>query len=131
MLNSLFKGFLAATALKLLENYRLLSIQWLRLEAAKTYLRGLRIVRLSVIGLILILLLTGLISVGFLFFHIWLFILLPWTVGSKAILGMLLGLAYMIIGGGILGMITKEKTWIEKSGAKEMLNKAIGQPQKD
>ena len=131
MFKHLLKGLLSALAFKVLDQYRHLSIQWLRIEAAKSYLHGIRMARLSAIGLMLMGLMIGLISFGFLFFHVWLFILLPWTIESKAILGMLLGLAYMIIGGGVLGIMVDEKTWLEKSGAAEMLNKAIGQSQKD
>ena len=131
MLKCLLKGFLSALAIKVLDQYRHLSIAWLRIEATKSYLHGVRLVRLSAIGLVLIGLMIGLVSFGFLFFHVWLFILLQLPLESKAVLGMLLGVAYMIIGGGVLGVMLNEKRWIKKSGAAEMLDKALGQSHKD
>ena len=68
----------------------------------------------------------GLIGVGVLLFHAGLFILLPWTVETKAILGIFLGLAYVAIGCIVLHAAMNEKTWMEKSGVAEMLEEAIG-----
>lgn len=130
MFKNLFKGILAAIAIKLLENYRHLSIQMLRIEVTKSYLHGVRTARLSAMGLICLGLVIALICLGVLLFHVGLFILLPWTVKSKALLGMFLGLVYMFTGGMVLRSAMDEKTWMEKSGAAEMLAEAIGKPQK-
>ena len=131
MLKYLLKGILSAIAIKLLDNYRHLSIQLLKIEAAKSYLHGVRMARLSAIGLMRMGLVIGLVGVGALLFHAGLFLLLPWTVEAKAILGMFLGLAYVVIGGVALRAIMDERTWMEKSGAAEMLEEATGQSQKD
>jgi len=80
--------------------------------------------RLSVIGLMLMGLMTGLICVGVVLFHAGLFVLLPWTVKSKAILGMFLGLAYVVIGCAALRVSMSERTWLAKSGAASMLKEA-------
>jgi hypothetical protein len=87
--------------------------------------------RLSAIGLMRMGLVIGLIGVGSLLFHAGLFILLPWTVETKAVLGMFLGLAYVAIGCVVLHASMNEKTWMEKSGAAEMLEEAIGQSKRD
>jgi hypothetical protein len=76
-------------------------------------------------------LMIGLICVGVVLFHVGLFILLPWTVETKAVLGMFLGVTYVVIGVVALRAIMDEKTWMEKSGAAEMLEEAIGRPKKD
>ena len=131
MLNSLLKGFLSAVALKLLDHYRQLSVQLLKIEATKAYLQGVRMARRSAFLLILMGIVLGLISMGALLFHVGLFILLPWTVEAKATFAIILGLACMVIGGSVLGIIMNEKTWMEKSGAAEMLNEATGQPHKE
>ena len=73
----------------------------------------------------------GLIGVGMLLFHAGLFILLPWTVESKAVLGLFLGLAYVAIGYVTLHADINEKTWMEKSRVAEMLEEATGQSKKD
>ena len=104
-----------------LDNYRHLSLQLLKIEAAKCYLHGVRRARLSVIGLMWLGLMIGLIGVGVLLFHAGLFILLPWSVQTKAILGMILGSAYVAVGGVALHAAMDEKMWMEKSGVAEML----------
>ena len=131
MFKHLIKGFLAVIAIKLLDNCRRLSIELLKIEAAKCYLHGLRMARLSAIGLMLMGLVIGLICVGALLFHAGLFVLLPWTVETKAVVGMFLGLAYVAIGCVVLHAAMNEKTWMEKSGAADMLEEAIGQSKKD
>jgi hypothetical protein len=131
MIKNLLKGFLSGIAVKLLDNYRNLSVQLLKIEAAKSYLHGVQMARLSAIGMMRMGLEIGLICVGVLLFHAGLFILLPWTVGTKAVLGMFLGVAYVVIGVVALHANMDEKTWMEKSGADEMLEEAIGQSKKD
>jgi len=131
MFKYLTKGLLAGIAIKLLDNCRHLSIQMLKIDAAKCYLHGVQMARLSAIGLMRMGLVIGLIGVGVLLFHAGLFILLPWTPETKALLGMFLGLAYVAIGCVALHVAMNEKTWMEKSGAAEMLEEAIGQSKKD
>ena len=121
MVNYLLKGILAAIAVKVLDNYRHLSVQLLRIEAAKSYLCGIRTARLSAMGIMLLQLVIALICLGVLLFHIGLFILLPWGVKAKAALGMVLGLAYVLTGAVVLRKALDEKTWIEKSGAAKLL----------
>ena len=127
MLKCLAKGLLSAIAIKLLDNYRALSVQLLKIEAAKSYLRGVQMARLSVLGLIGLGLLIGLICIGVLLLHAGLFILLPWTVEAKAVLGMCLGAAYVVIGAVALSAAMTQKAWMEKSGAAEMLKEAAGE----
>jgi len=93
-------------------------------------LHGVQMARLSALGLMRMGLMIGLACVGVLLFHAGLFILLPWTVEAKAVLGMFLGLAYAVIGGVVLRATMDERTWMEKSGAAEMLADATGQSKK-
>jgi uncharacterized membrane protein HdeD (DUF308 family) len=57
-------------------------------------------------------------------FQAGLFILLPWTLKAKAILGLVLGVTYVVTGGVALRAAMDERTWMEKSGAAEMLKEA-------
>ena len=127
MFKNLFNGMLSAFAIKLLENYRHLSIQLLKIEVAKAYLHGVKTARSSAIGLLCLGLLIGLICVGVMLFHIGLFILLPWSMESKAILGMVLGLIYITTGVIVLRAAMDEKTWMKRSGATQMIKEAMGQ----
>jgi len=130
MFKDLLKGLLAGIAVKLLDNYRKLSLQLLKIEVTKSYLRGVQMARWSAIGLLGMGLTIGLICLGLLMVHVALFILLPWTVEAKAVLGLCLGLAYVVIGGVVLRAALDEKTWMEKSGAAKMLREATGQSEK-
>jgi hypothetical protein len=131
MFKYLTKGLLAGIAIHLLDNCRHLSVQVLKVEAAKCYLHGVRMARLSAIGLVRMGLVIGLIGVGVLLFHVGLFILLPLIPVAKAVIAMCLGLAYTAIGCFMLHAAMDEKTWMKKSGASEMLEEAIGQSSKD
>ncbi len=124
-------GILSAIAIRLLDNYRHLSLQLLRIEVAKSYLQGLQMARLSAIGLMRMGLLISLISVGMLLLHAGLFVLLPWTLEIKAVSGMILGSVYMVAGGVALRWSMNEKTWMEKSGAMEMLEEVTTRSRKD
>jgi hypothetical protein len=130
MFKHLFKGVLSAIAVTLLTHYRHLSIQLLKIEAAKSYLHGVRMARLTVIGLMQMGLVIGFICIGMLLFHAGLFILLPWTVKAKAVLGLFLGVIYVITGGVALYVAMDEKAWMAKSGAAKMLEKITGQSKK-
>ena len=131
MIKYLLKGVLSGIAVKLLDNYRRLSVQLLKIEAAKSYVNGVRLARLSAIGLMRMLLVIGLIGVGVVLFHVGLFVLLPWTLEAKAVLGMILGLAYVVLGVAVLRAATDERMWMKKSGAAEMLEDATGQRKKE
>ena len=130
MFNYLLKGLMSAVVARLLDNYRHLSIRLLKIEAAKSYLHGVRVARQSALGLMWMGLLTGLVCVGLVLFHAGLFILLPWTVKAKAVLGMLMGLGYVAIGGFALRAEMDEKTWLDKSGASDMLREVTGDTRK-
>lgn len=125
MIKCLFNGLVSGLAAALLGNYRRLSIQLLKIEVTKSYVQGVRMVRVSVIGLILMGLIIALMCIGMVLFHVGLFVLLPWSVKTKALLGMILGLVYMGLGAVALRAATDEKTWMEKSGATAMLDDAI------
>lgn len=127
MLKYLINELLSVFAVKVLGAYRHLSLQLLKIEAIKSYLHGVRLVRLSALGLMWLGLIIALICVGVLLVHAGLFILLPGTVRTKAVLGMFLGLAYVGIGGAALRAAMDERKWLDKSGAAKMLQKATGQ----
>ena len=131
MFKHLTKGLLAGIAIKLVDNYRRLSLQILKIEAAKSYLHGVQLARLSAIALLRMGLVISFIWLGVLLFHAGLFILLPWSVGTKAVLGMILGVTYVVGGCAALHVSMKEKIWMEKSGAAEMLEEAISQHKQD
>lgn len=131
MFKNIIKGLLAGITINLMDNWRRLSIQLLKIEAAKFYLHGVQMARWSSINLMRMGFAIGLIGVGILLVHAALFVLLPWTVEAKAVVGLFLGLAYVAIGYVTLRATTNEKTWMEKLRVTEMLEEATGQSKKD
>ncbi|MBF0244171.1 MAG: hypothetical protein HQL31_02705 [Planctomycetes bacterium] len=131
MLKSVVKRLLAGTAIKRLDDYRQLSIQLLKIEVARRYLHGVRLARRSALGLLQLGLVLGFIAIGALLMHAGLFILLPGSLETKALLGVALGAIYVLIGTVVLGAGMKEKTWMEQSGATTMLKDATGQSLKE
>jgi len=131
MFTNLLKGILSAIAVKVLDNYRHLSIQLLKIETAKSFLHGVRLVRMSVIGLMGLGLVIMVIGLGALLFHVGLFVLLPWTLETKAVMGMILGVLYVTVGCVVLHKAMDERTWMKKSGADRMLEDATGHSSKD
>ena len=127
MFKYLIKGLLVGYTVKLLGNYRSLSAQLLKIEAAKCYLRGVRLARESAIGLIRMGLVIALIGFGALLVHVGLFLLLPWSVEAKAVLAMILGLAYVAVGVVLIRREMSEKTWLEQSGVAKMLEEVADQ----
>lgn len=124
MFYTLFKGYLVAIAVKLLDNYRHLSVQLFKIEVAKSYLHGVRLARLSVLGILGLFFLIGLICLGVILFHVGLFLLLPWSLNAKALLGLILGLLYMSVGVVVLVIAMNEKRWMQKSGATALVAEA-------
>jgi hypothetical protein len=131
MIKYLAKGVVSAIAVNLLTNYRRLSVHLLKIEIAKSYLHGVKAARSSALGLMALGLVIGLICVGLVLFHVGLFVLLPWHLKAKAILGVVLGLAYVAFGALALQWAMRERTWMEKSGAAEMVREAVARAKKD
>jgi hypothetical protein len=77
-----------------------LSIQLLKTEALKSYLHAVRAARLLAICRIRAALIKAFVLLGALLFHAGLFIMLPWTLKTKTVIGMCLGSGYMIGGTG-------------------------------
>ena len=131
MFKYLIKGLLAGLTIKLVDNWRRLSIHLLKIEATKFYVQGVQMARLSAVGLMRMGLEIGLIVVGVLLFHAGLFVLLPLPVEAKAVLALFLGFAYVAIGSVMLHAAMDEKTWMEKSGVADLLEEATDQSKKD
>jgi hypothetical protein len=125
MLKALLQGGLSVVSATLAD-YRRLSIQVVKLEAAACYLRGVRVARASTIGLVLLGLVLGLMGTGLLLVHAGLFIVLPWSLPEKALLAVALGLVYVIAGAIALRVALAEKTWLQKSGALTVLDDVAG-----
>lgn len=131
MFKRLMKGLQAGIAVGVLAEYRLRSMQLLKIEATRAYVQGVQMARLSAFGLMRLGLLLGMIGLGVVLVHASVFVLLPWDLKAKAWIGLALGVAYTVIGGVALRATMDERTWMEKSGASKMLDDAAGTPDRD
>lgn len=125
MIKQLLQGVQSAIALLVLDRYRCLSVELIKIEAARSYVRGVQVARSATGGLLLIRLIMALIFFGVVLAHVGLFVLLPWTLENKAILGLALGLSYVAVGGLILRFALKEQTWMNASGATRLVSDAV------
>ncbi len=125
MMKGLLKGFQTAVTILAMDRYRRLSVGLVKIEFATAYVRGVQMARCSAVGFLWMGLVIAFMGVGALLAHVGLFILLPWTMQTKAIIGLLLGLAYVILGGVVLLKAMSERAWLEKSGANCLLNAAV------
>jgi len=121
MFKHLLKGALAMLAYRLLHNYRQSARQLLEIEAAKFYVRSVRMVRKAALAAMRLWLVITLMGIGLLLIHISLFILLPWSIETKAVVGLLLGVGYLLLGVLAIRITMSQRKWVAKSGIGDIL----------
>ncbi len=84
----------------------------LQTEAAAVYVAGVRKARQAFIALLGLALVLMLALSGFVFIHVALFALLPWSLPVKALMLLVLGMVYL--GGGLAVIIelSSDRTWM-------------------
>lgn len=118
----LISRLLGGLALLVLRNYQKLSLEWVRIRGAIVYVEGVRVARsgfLVILWLGLCLVLGG---SGLVMFHVGLFLLLPHDWRAAALMGM--GAIYMIAALLVIRWLSAEKTWMECSQAKRIVEAA-------
>ena len=114
-MKGLVTGLLANAALWILKGYRKASIEWVRIEAALYYVRGVAGARKAFVGGVLLagcLLLAG---AGFILLHIGLYALLPSPANAVTLL--VLGAIYLATALTGLWWACSEKTWMKYTNA--------------
>jgi hypothetical protein len=118
-----FAGVLGSLALWLVRKYRRLSLEWLRLEAALWYVRGVRTARAAFLSVLLLAVCVLLAAAGFVLVHIGLYALLPWPANARTLL--ILGAFYLLLAGWSLWWVCSEKTWMRYSNARQIMERAL------
>ena len=124
MFKYLLHGALAMFFVKLLDNYRQLTVQLLKIEALKCYLHAVQLARVTVLSIMGMGLLTSIIGLGVLLIHVCAFLLLPWSTEVKAVIGLCLGVLYVLLGVVVVCVGMREKTWLKMSGAVQWMEEA-------
>jgi len=126
MRHSLIKALQAGILFNRLGTCRNSTVAFAKIEASSLYLRGVRVARDSTIVLLRLSLMVGLIAVGMLLIHAAAFYLLPWSLRTKAYVGLALGGLYSLIGGLVMAREIREQTWLRQSGALALIRQATG-----
>jgi 4-amino-4-deoxy-L-arabinose transferase-like glycosyltransferase len=105
----------------LIESYVRTIIDLLKIEAAVAYLKVLKGTRRFVIVTMLLFFFVVVLGCGFLLIPIALLLFMPWAPETKAIVGICIGAAYVVIPIIVISMLLSEKRWIRWSGVGKLI----------
>ncbi|TFH64205.1 MAG: hypothetical protein E4G91_06535 [Candidatus Zixiibacteriota bacterium] len=105
----------------LIESYIQTTIDLLKVEAAIPYLKALQGVRRFLIRATLLVFFVVVLGCGFLLLPIVLLLFMPWDDPTKAIVGICIGAAYVVIPIIAIAMLLSEKRWVRWSGVGKLI----------
>ena len=114
-MNVFIKGLMGGAAAWLANSFRGFAREFVTLHASIWYLRAVRTAHRVYLLSLVATLSTALVGAGFVLFHIGLFAVLPAPV--NAIVLMVLGLTYLVVGLCIIRALSSEKRWMAATGA--------------
>ena len=97
----------------------------LKAQAAIVYLEGIKGARRILILFCLLIFIVTLIGAGFDLITVALLLFLPWEPQTKAIVGIALGAAYLLVPLVGIVIVLSEKRWMAITGARDTLNKLM------
>lgn len=104
-----------------IESYCLTLLELLKIKAAIAYLRIIRGARRFVITVAVLAFCAALLACGFLLVPIALLLFMPWEPHTKAIVGIIIGAAYVLVPAIVACVLLSEKRWLRVSRADELL----------
>lgn len=110
-------GLAGAVVTSLLQEYRRVSVQWLKIQAAIWYVKGVAQARRIAVRIVAVVAALLLAMVGFVILHVGLFLWLPVSVATKGMLLAVLGLIYLVVAGLVIRALLSEESWLRSSGA--------------
>lgn len=120
-MNGLFQGLLDFFK----QTYVEPAIRMLKLRAAIYYLEGIKSARRVLLLLCLLIFVITLIGAGLVLVPIALLLFMPWDPQTKAIVGLAIGLVYLLVPAIALISLLSEKRWMRLTGANEILKKLV------
>lgn len=102
------------------------SLRLLRLRAASCYLEGIRGARRILILVCLLVFVITLICGGLVLVPVSMLLFMPWEPGTKAIVGIGIGVAYLLVPAIALVFLLSEKRWMRITRVTEVLRKLVG-----
>ena len=108
-----------------IESYCCTMLELLKIKAAITYLSIIRGARRFVIMLVMLVFCAVILACGFLLVPIALLLFMPWEPHTKAVVGIIIGAAYILVPAILASVLLSEKRWLRISRADELL-RSIG-----
>jgi hypothetical protein len=105
----------------LIESYVRTIVDLLKIEAAIAYLKVLQGTRRFVMVVMLLFFFVVVLGCGFLLIPIALLLFMPWDPQTKAIVGICIGAAYVLIPIIVISVLLSEKRWIRWSGVGRLI----------
>ncbi|MFH1219705.1 MAG: hypothetical protein V1694_04555 [Candidatus Eisenbacteria bacterium] len=96
-------------------------LELLKVKAAITYLSIIRGARRFVIMLAVLVFCAVILACGFLIVPIALLLFMPWEPHTKAIVGIIIGAAYILVPLVVASVLLSEKRWLRMSRADELV----------
>jgi hypothetical protein len=105
----------------LIESYVQTTIDLLKTEAAIAYLKVLKITHRFFIIATLLFFFVVVLGCGFLLIPIALLLFMPWEPQTKAIVGICIGAAYVVIPVIVVSSLLSERRWVKWSGVGKLM----------
>jgi hypothetical protein len=105
----------------LIESYIRTTIDLLKIEAAIAYLKALKGVRRFIIVAMLLFFSVVVLGCGFLLIPVALLLFMPWDPQTKAIVGICIGAAYILVPIIAISVLLSEKRWVKWSGIEKLI----------
>jgi apolipoprotein N-acyltransferase len=107
-----------------LQEYRRVSAQWLKIQAAIWYVKGVAQARRIAVRIVAVVAALLLGTAGFIILHVGLFLWLPVSLAVKGLLLAALGLIYLLAAGLVIRRLLSERSWLKNSGASDFIASA-------
>jgi hypothetical protein len=121
VINSLFRGMFDWLRVTYLEP----SFKMLKLRAAIYYLEGVKGAHRVLILICLLVFVITLIGAGLVMVPLALLIFMPWEPTTKAVVGIIIGVIYLLVPAIALVSLLSEKRWMRITGATDILRKLV------
>ena len=124
---SLTSNFVSFMVRNLARHYREKSMMFLENKSLAWYIKSIAAARKAFIGTVALASLILVLFTGFVMIHMGLFFLLPWSLGARATLILVLGAIYFAAAIIVLLKVSSERFFMRKSKASEMVDRFVQQ----
>lgn len=114
-------GLVGAIVTALLQEYRRVSVQWMKIQVAIWYVKGVAHARRIAVRVVAVVAALLLATAGFILFHVGLFLWLPVSLAAKGLVVAALGLIYLVVAWLVIRALLSEGSWLRGSGASDLI----------